>query len=52
MFVPSEGHSGRARYRSEMENMLLRRDLGFELSVTLNFNRPTTLAGALKKIKA
>jgi len=35
-----------------MQELLLRKQCGFELSVTLNFNRETTLTAARNKLKA
>lgn len=46
MTTPSESQLQRILYRDGIEALLRRRDLGFELFVTLNFNQTTTFIGA------
>jgi hypothetical protein len=47
MFVPAQGQFRRDQYRSAVENWL--RSIDFQLSVTLNFNRPTNHVAARDK---
>src|SRR5207248_1445517 len=42
----NQGTLQRVLYRDGIESLLRKRELGFELSVTLNFNRSTTFNGA------
>jgi hypothetical protein len=46
MAISSAEMLQRTLYRNGIEALLRRTDLGFELFVTLNFNRPTTFNGA------
>src|SRR5690349_3967746 len=50
VFVPAPGYSKRREFRDAWRSFLT--EHSFDLHVTLMFNRPTTLEGARKDLKA